>query len=141
MPSRRLSPARSLQKLRTVFSHSPTRPTEPASPSPLSSMNTSSSITSTSPTLTLSPTPSQLQPFAGFAGFNFGAAPSPVFASPEDFAPLDSRRVIRRKKSCVEIEIEQERYEFDGALVGLVEPRPAVGLALGGIEEVLCGKV
>jgi hypothetical protein len=50
--------------------------------------------------------------------------------------------VIRRKKSCVEIEIERERVEFDGKLVGLVEPRPrVVGVALGGIEEVLGGKV
>jgi hypothetical protein len=73
-----------------------------------------------------------------------------VFASPYDFSPLpsspqqqdDPRRVIRRKKSCVEIEIERERVEFDGKLVGLVEPRPrVVGVALGGIEEVLGGKV
>jgi hypothetical protein len=49
--------------------------------------------------------------------------------------------MIRRKKSCVEIEQEQERFEFDGALIGMVEPRPRFGPALGGIEEVLCGKV
>jgi hypothetical protein len=55
--------------------------------------------------------------------------------------------VIRRKKSCVEIEIERERYEVDGKLVGVVEPRPVFGLGLGfgsgglGIEEVLCGEV
>lgn len=81
-----------------------------------------------------------------------------MFASPYDFASFSSfsslpssaakldndysRRVIRRKKSCVEIEIERERVEFDGKLVGLVEPRPrVVGVALGGIEEVLGGKV
>lgn len=52
-----------------------------------------------------------------------------------------SSRVIRRKKSCVEIEQEQERFQFDGALVGVVEPRPRLGVALGGIEEVLCGEV
>lgn len=34
-----------------------------------------------------------------------------------------------------------ERTLFDDALVGLVEPRPSVGPALGGIEEVLCGEV
>jgi hypothetical protein len=47
--------------------------------------------------------------------------------------------VIRRKKSCVEIEIEMERVQFDGRLVGVVEPRPRLGLGLGvvGIEEVL----
>ena len=49
--------------------------------------------------------------------------------------------MIRRKKSCVEIEQEQERVQFDVALVGLVEPRPRFGPALGGIEEVLCGKI
>lgn len=72
-----------------------------------------------------------------------------MFASPYDFSSLpsspqpqdDPRRVIRKKKSCVEIEIERERVEFDGKLVGLVEPRPRVGLALEGIEEVLGGKV
>ena len=39
------------------------------------------------------------------------------------------------------MEIERERVEFDGKLVGVVEPRPRLGLALalGGIEEVLCG--
>jgi len=59
---------------------------------------------------------------------------------PEAFPEPDSRRMIRRKKSCVEIEQEQERFEF-GALIGMVEPRPRFGPALGGIEEVLCGKV
>jgi hypothetical protein len=63
---------------------------------------------------------------------------------------VDSRRVIRRKKSCVEIEIERERYEVDGKLVGVVEPRPVFGLGVRsgsvisgglGIEEVLCGEV
>lgn len=69
-----------------------------------------------------------------------------MLPAPEDFHLTqqpqdDSRRVIRRKKSCVEIEQELERYQFDGALVGVVEPRPRFGPALGGIEEVLCGKV
>lgn len=142
MPSHRLSPARSLQKLRTVFSQpqSPTNTTSPTAPSPLNNNTTPASPTS--PTLTVSPTPSFSHQFAGFAGFSFGAAPSPTFASPEDFSSIaDSRRVIRRKKSCVEIEIERERVEFDGALVEIVEPRPRIGVALGGIEEVLCGEV
>jgi hypothetical protein len=60
---------------------------------------------------------------------------------PEAFPAPDPRRMIRRKKSCVEIEQEQERFEFDVALIGMVEPRPRFGVALGGIEEVLCGKV
>lgn len=41
----------------------------------------------------------------------------------------------------MEIEIERERVEFDGKLVGVVEPRPRFGVALGGIEEVLGGRV
>lgn len=49
--------------------------------------------------------------------------------------------MIRRKKSCVEIEQELEKVQFDVALIGLVEPRPRFGPALGGIEEVLCGEV
>jgi hypothetical protein len=174
MPSTRPSPTRSLQKLRTVFSQTPSRngsTAEPASPSPLTLSNTinisnpstrTSPSTTTnlsplsSPTLTLTPTvsPTPSSGFAGFAGFNFGnAAPSPLFNSPESFFPdpttaIDSRRVIRRKKSCVEIEIERERYEVDGKLVGVVEPRPVFGLGMGfnfvsvgGIEEVLCGEV
>jgi hypothetical protein len=61
---------------------------------------------------------------------------------PEAFSGTDPRRVIMRKKSCVEIEHEQEVFEFDGALIGMVEPRPTrFGPALDGIEEVLCGKV
>lgn len=50
-----------------------------------------------------------------------------------------SGRAIRRKKSMVELEQEIERFEFD-ALVGLVEPRPKVGPAAEGIEEVLEGR-
>ncbi|KAK0252437.1 hypothetical protein LTR91_007833 [Friedmanniomyces endolithicus] len=49
-------------------------------------------------------------------------------------------RVIRRKKSMAEVERDEERG-FDGALVGLVEPRPYAGPTLGGIEEVLEGRL
>jgi hypothetical protein len=43
-----------------------------------------------------------------------------------------------RKKSCVEIEHEQERFEFDGALIGMVEPRPTrFGPAPDGIWKSL----
>lgn len=41
----------------------------------------------------------------------------------------------------MEIEQELEKVQFDVALIGLVEPRPRFGPALGGIEEVLCGEV
>ena len=136
MTSRRLSPARSLQKLRTAFSQSSIRRAEPSSLSPLSPTTSSTS----SPTTTASPTPTQ-QPFGNVAGFSFSNAPSPLFNMPEAFPEPDSRRMIRRKKSCVEVEQEQERFEFDGALIGMVEPRPRFGPALGGIEEVLCGKI
>ena len=40
----------------------------------------------------------------------------------------------------VELELEFEKFEFDDALVGLVEPRPGVGPAPEGIEEVLEGR-
>jgi len=40
----------------------------------------------------------------------------------------------------MEVEQEEER-SFNGALVGLIEPRPYVGPTLGGIEEVLDGRV
>jgi hypothetical protein len=40
----------------------------------------------------------------------------------------------------VELEQEEER-SFDEALVGLVEPRPYAGPTLGGIEEVLDGRI
>lgn len=63
-------------------------------------------------------------------------------ASP--FSPLEdgsARRVIRRKKSMVETEQEEERIGFRPELTTLVEPRPHVGTSLGGIEEVLEGRV
>lgn len=41
----------------------------------------------------------------------------------------------------VEIEQEEERERFAGSLTSLVEPRPRVGASLGGIEEVLEGRV
>jgi hypothetical protein len=137
MSSRRLSPSHSLQKLRTAFSQSSIRrqTDEPGSLSPLS-------ITTSSTSTTASPTPTQ-QPFGtSIAGFSFSNAPSPLFNMPESFSVTNPRRMIMRKKSCVEIEHEQERFEFDGALIGMVEPRPTrFGPAVDGIEEVLFGKV
>lgn len=41
----------------------------------------------------------------------------------------------------VEVEQEDERRSCSDELVGLVEPRPYVGPSLGGIEEVLEGRV
>ena len=40
-----------------------------------------------------------------------------------------------------EVEQEAERTDFNDSLVGLVEPRPYAGPTLGGIEEVLDGRV
>ncbi|KAK3114300.1 hypothetical protein LTR53_007513 [Teratosphaeriaceae sp. CCFEE 6253] len=51
-----------------------------------------------------------------------------------------SGRVIRRKKSMAELEQDEERT-IDGALIGLIEPRPYSGPTLGGIEEVLEGSL
>ncbi|KAK5675067.1 hypothetical protein LTS10_012140 [Elasticomyces elasticus] len=53
---------------------------------------------------------------------------------------LSPHRVIRRKRSMAEVERDEER-SVNGALVGLVEPRPYAGPALGGIEEVLEGRL
>jgi len=39
-----------------------------------------------------------------------------------------------------ELERDEERA-VDGALVGMVEPRPYTGPTLGGIEEVLEGRL
>jgi hypothetical protein len=41
----------------------------------------------------------------------------------------------------VEVEQEEERSAFADELVALVEPRPCVGPSLGGIQEVLEGRV
>lgn len=52
----------------------------------------------------------------------------------------DARRVIRKKKSMAEMEQQEERERIGGELLTLIEPRPGVGVALGGIEEVLEGQ-
>ncbi|KAK1067424.1 hypothetical protein LTR12_009136 [Friedmanniomyces endolithicus] len=72
--------------------------------------------------------------FSGFSGSRNMSASSVMAERPSAY------RVIRRKKSMAELERDEERG-FDGALVGLVEPRPYAGPALGGIEEVLEGRL
>jgi hypothetical protein len=52
-----------------------------------------------------------------------------------------SQNIIRRKKSVLELEHEEELLVMGDGLVGLIEPRPSYGPALGGIEEVLEGRV
>ena len=41
----------------------------------------------------------------------------------------------------VEVEQEEERECFGNQLIALIEPRPRRGPSLGGIEEVLEGRV
>lgn len=41
----------------------------------------------------------------------------------------------------VQVEQEEERDSYSGELVALVEPRPQVGPSLGGIQEVLEGRI
>lgn len=53
---------------------------------------------------------------------------------------LNPRRAIRRKKSSLEVEQEEERTLVSQSLMSLVEPRPNVGPACGGIEEILGGR-
>lgn len=123
MPSQRLRPLHprhSLRRLRTAFGLA-------ASPTP-----TPSSTCSTSSPLSASTTYNSSR----FSGFSFGNISALSLHS-----TVNARRVIRRKKSLVEVEQEEERVQFDGALVGVVEPRPYAGPALGGIEEVLNGQI
>ena len=40
-----------------------------------------------------------------------------------------------------EVEQQEERNMFGNQLVALIEPRPEVGASLGGIQEVLEGRV
>ena len=41
----------------------------------------------------------------------------------------------------MEVEQQEERSSVSHDLVALVEPRPQVGVSLGGIEEILEGRV
>ncbi|QIX02060.1 hypothetical protein AMS68_007577 [Peltaster fructicola] len=49
--------------------------------------------------------------------------------------------VIRQQKSKVEIRQQEELQTVPSDLLGLMEPRPSVGVAQGGIEEVLYGEL
>lgn len=117
MPSdglKALHPRQSLRRLKTTFSpSSPTRSESAAS--------------------TLSPT--SASPSSRFSGFSFGNLSAASLNSSSG-----SRRVIRRKKSAIEVEQEEEQ-RIDESLVGLIEPRPYAGPTLGGIEEVLDGRI
>ena len=127
MPSTRLRPLHpkhSLRHLRTVFG--PSSPPSSGPCSPLSASTLSSSR---------------------FSGFTFGniSAISLTGSSGEGlrtpFSASPKRAIIRRVKSVVDREQEEERESVPDALVSLVEPRPFAGPTLGGIEEVLGGEV
>ncbi|OCK85944.1 hypothetical protein K432DRAFT_202480 [Lepidopterella palustris CBS 459.81] len=101
----------SLRRLKTAFSSGPT------SASPLSSTSSASSIRTTSPlTRTSSPDSSY---------------------SPSSLRVL---LLLRRKPSTLDIEMEEERRSF-GVELAMLEPRPQVGVAAGGIFEVLDGRI
>lgn len=118
---KQMHPRQSLRKLKTAFSNSspPSRsPKSTSSVSPLSSSSTSSNAFRAS----------QFD-----FGFDFANGSS------TSLCPVD--RAIRRKKSSVEEELDEEQRLVDDQLISLIEPRPRVGNTLGGIEEMLDGRV
>ncbi|KXL51615.1 hypothetical protein M433DRAFT_140472 [Acidomyces richmondensis BFW] len=122
MPSQKLRPLHprhSLRRLRTAFGLPSLVPTTSSTCSMSSPVSASTTCNS-----------------SRFSGFSFGNISTLSFHS-----TVNARRVIRRKKSLAEVEQEEERAQFDGALVSVVEPRPYAGPALGGIEEVLNGRI
>ena len=48
---------------------------------------------------------------------------------------------MRRSPSLMELELEEERRLCGDELLDLVEPRPALGCAAAGFEEVLFGRL
>lgn len=120
-----LHPRTSLRRLKTALT-----PLSPSSPTP-----STASTTSTSPLSTTT------RASSNFSGFNFDFLNTSAVSLSSSPRPQTAGRAIRRKKSMVEVEQEEERDVFNGQLVGLVEPRPRAGVSLGGIEEVLEGRV
>ncbi|KAI6824398.1 hypothetical protein KC332_g8884 [Hortaea werneckii] len=125
---RTLHPRQSLRRLKTALKPS----SSPASTSPVRSESASSNL---SP-LSASPSGSSRLSSGGYSFRNLSA----VSLTTTGWTP-SGRRAIRRKKSSVEMEQEEEQREIAGSLTGLVEPRPSAGPTLGGIEEVLDGRV
>ncbi|TKA58616.1 hypothetical protein B0A55_12587 [Friedmanniomyces simplex] len=152
-----LHPRQSLRRLRTAFNPSspsfqssspttsPSTTTSPPPTSPLSpqvtnrSTSTSTSSSSSASSSAFSPPVAAAFPrrFTNFSHRNLSAS-SLVAGGERVTSTTTAGRAIRRKRSLAELEREEERG-VDGALVGLVEPRPWGGPALGGIEEVLEG--
>ncbi|RMY86319.1 hypothetical protein D0862_10947 [Hortaea werneckii] len=123
---RTLHPRQSLRRLKTALKTSSS-----SSTSPVRSESGSSSL---SP-LSASPSGSSRFSSGGYSFRNLSAV------SLTSWTPGGNKRAIRRKKSSVELEQEEERREIDDSLTGLVEPRPYAGPTLGGIEEVLDGRI
>ncbi|KAI6910251.1 hypothetical protein D0869_04154 [Hortaea werneckii] len=129
---RTLHPCQSLRRLKTALKTSSSR-SQSSSTSPVRSESASSSL---SP---LSASPSGCSSRFSSGGYSFRNLSAVSLTSWT--GPGGSKRAIRRKKSSVELEQEEEQREIDDSLTGLVEPRPYAGPTLGGIEEVLDGRV
>ncbi|EON61426.1 hypothetical protein W97_00641 [Coniosporium apollinis CBS 100218] len=116
----------SLRRLRTVFSSSSTTYTTTTT-SPTMSYTTSSTL---SLSRTASPSSDILPPSSAHSGFSTHSA-----------ARLRSILQLRRKQSARDLELEEEKRSF-GSELALFEPRPVGGEAgVGGIFEVLDGRV
>ncbi|RMY66904.1 hypothetical protein D0863_08131 [Hortaea werneckii] len=123
---RTLHPRQSLRRLKTALK---TSSSSPSSPSPVRSESASSNL---SP-LSASPSGSSRLSSGTYSFRNLSAVSLTSWSG--------GKRAIRRKKSSVEMEQEEEQREIAGSLTGLVEPRPSAGPTLGGIEEVLDGRI
>ncbi|RMY64369.1 hypothetical protein D0863_09869 [Hortaea werneckii] len=130
---RTLHPRQSLRRLKTALKTSSSS-SQSSSTSPVRSESASSNL---SP---LSASPSGCSSRFSSGGYSFRNL-SAVSLTSWTGGPGGSKRAIRRKKSSVELEQEEEQREIDDSLTGLVEPRPYAGPTLGGIEEVLDGRV
>lgn len=117
---RPMHPRSSLRRLKTAFSpfsHSPS-PASASSRLPLSSAGTTAS--------------------SNCSGFSFDSDSSSL----ESLArPGSNYRRIRAVRSALELQQEEERVGFAHELVAMVEPRPCLGPSLGGIEEILEGRI
>lgn len=116
----RFSASGSLRRLRTAFSASTSSfvPNAPLSPV---SEGYAVSCTSDAPSLSPSSTCNR---------FSF-------MASSMSSNSLSIKSAMRRSPSLMELELEEER----GPGLDLVEPRPALGCAAAGFEEVLFGRL
>lgn len=115
MPSRsnRNIASGSLRRLKTVFSssHIPTAPLSPVSETTVYTASRSST----------------------------GSRFSQLVSSVSSYSI--GKNSIRRSPSQIELEQEEEKAETPEELLGLIEPRPFAGDALGSFEDVLFGRL